>query len=93
MNRKKVSNLTTNFVKSPKQDSYFLKKKCDMFCKYNLIKLVKSDRVKEQRIIEIAYLHSCHSMRVLNLLNTEDLKDLFVEIKGENLEARVEDEG
>jgi hypothetical protein len=28
-------------------------------------------------------------MRVSNLLKTEDLKDLFVEIKGENLEARV----
>lgn len=37
----------------------------------------------------VAYLHSCHSMRVLNLLNTEDFKDLFVEIKGENLESRV----
>lgn len=34
----------------------------------------------------IAYLHSCHSMRVSNLLNTEDLT--VGEIKGENLEAR-----
>lgn len=29
-------------------------------------------------------------MRVSNLLNTEELKDLFLEIKGENLKARVE---
>lgn len=36
----------------------------------------------------IAYLHSCHSMRVSNLLNTEDLT--VGEIKGENLEARGE---
>lgn len=38
--------------------------------------------------MNLAYLHSCHSMRVSNLFDTEALKDLVGEIRGENLEAR-----